>query len=234
MDQLQEKYILKALKELYTNFPNGKIIHDDCPDFIIDVDNKTIGIEITQIFIDSHLDTGLNEKRKESLRCKLGDGLCEKLESIVPFKFLLSIDYSLKDFSNNKISPIISVCADYLRQLNFSSENVVSIDIDNFGQLPEEIDSLNLFKFPSLSKSSYVETAGGCVPNLTNQYLQIALDKKNAALKKYKFCDEYWLLIEEGTYHSDSFDAIELGEIHTDFEKVSLYRHSRKEIITLK
>ncbi len=79
-----------------------------------------MGIEITQIFIDNYSKTGLNEKRKESLRSKLGNGLCEKLESIVPFKFLLSIDYSKKDFSSNKISQIISICENYVRAcLNF-------------------------------------------------------------------------------------------------------------------
>lgn len=234
MNRSQEEYIFKAFKELYTDFPEGKYIRGEQPDYIIHTSGKTIGVEITQIFIDSYTDSSSNEKRKESLHSMVGHTLCQKLIPIVPFKFLLSIDYSKNNFSKFDINIITSACEIYFKQIQFSIQDYTPIDINNFGQLPKEIDSINLFRYPSLKDSSFVESAGGITPNLTSQHLQAILDKKDKSLKKYKPCNEHWLLIEEGTFYADSFDDIVVDQIKTDFKKIFLYRHSKKEIIELK
>src|SRR5699024_8448256 len=109
-----------------------------------------------------------------------------------------------------------------------------SLDFDNIGQLPKYIKNINLFYYPSLQESFFSHTAYGVLPNLTLRHLQIILDKKHKALRKYKQCDEHWLLIEEGTFLSDSFGRILVEEFNTDFHRVFLYRHAKNEIVQLK
>lgn len=234
MSPLQEEFLFNAFKKLYSGFPSGQHVHDNEPDYIIYSNTKTIGVELTQIFIDNYIDASVNEKRKESLRSLLGNSLCEKLDQIILFKFVLSIDFSKKDFSTNKIAGIVSACETYFISIKFPTQEFTSIDIDNFGQLPDEIESINFFKYPSLKKSFFSESAGGVLPELTLQHLQAILNKKEKALKKYKICNEQWLLIEEGTFLSDSFGDVLVQEFFTDFNKVFLYRHAKGELVQLK
>lgn len=234
MSDSEEEYIFNAFKRLYPDFPSGQYIHADRPDYIISSANRTIGVEITQIFIDNYLNESINEKRKETLRGLLGDSLCEKLDLIVPFRFVLSIDFGTKNFSRNEINKIVSGCETYFKSIQFPTQDLKSIDFENFGQLPEEINSINFFKYPSLKKSVFSEHAGGILPDLTQQHLQVILDKKEKSLKKYKACDEYWLLIKEGTFLSDSFGNISVDSVNTTFDKVFLYRNAKGEFIQLK
>ena len=45
-----EFYHLKNFKDAYPLFPNGKIIKNEKPDFLIKNDNKIIGIEHTVLY----------------------------------------------------------------------------------------------------------------------------------------------------------------------------------------
>lgn len=234
MSPAQEKYIFESFKELYKDFPEGTINQSDKPDYIIALPNKTIGVEITQVLIDNDIDSRLNEKRRESLKRQLGQVLCSKLEAIVTFKYLLSVDFSDTDFASNEINQIVKACETCIHGLQFPEHDVTSVDITNYGQLPAAIDNLNFYYYPKLKESFYVETAGGAVPNLTTKHLQIILNKKESSLKNYQLCDEYWLLIEEGTFKSDSFDAVEVDDLITTFTKIFIYRHSNNEIVQVK
>ena len=233
MTRSQEEYVFNTFKELYHDFPHGDCLRGEQPDFVINTGGKIIGVEITQIFIDNYLDESINEKRKENLQFKFGVSLCKKLSFIIPFKFVLSIDFSSKDFSINEIDRIIINCDKYFNSLQFLELNP-PLYIENFGQLPEEIEGIDLFTSPSLKKSFYSESAAGVIPDLTLQHLKIILNKKEKALMKYRNCDEHWLLIEEGTFLADSFGDILIEEFSTKFHKVFLYRHAKKQLIQLK
>ena len=234
MTRSHEEYVFKAFKELYHDFPVGEYIRDEQPDFVIKTGNKLIGVEITQVFIDNYLNTSLNKKRKENLHKLFGENLCKKLSLIIPYKFVLSIDFSKeKDFSTNQIDCITLACDKYFRSFHYTAEST-SLIIENSGQLPEEIGIIELYKFPSLRKSFYSESAAGIIPDLTMQHLNVILNKKDKALKNYRRCDEHWLLIEEGTFIADSFGDVLIDKFSTDFHKVFLYRHSMRELIQLK
>ena len=230
----REKYVFESFKELYNDFPEGVIIPGEKPDYLINSNDRIIGVEITQVFIDNFIGSELNEKRKENIRSMLGDLLCNKIKTVVPYKFVLDIEFSNKDFSTNHIERIALACEEYIRLIEFPKEIIESFDIENYGQLPDEIININLLYFPSLDKSFFSEISGGVVPNLAQRHLKCILDKKEAALKNYRFCHEYWLLIKEGTFYSDSFNKIDIEEIETTFEKIFIYRHSQRKVVQLK
>ena len=153
------------------------------------------------------------------------------MKYIIPFLALLIT--SANAFSQNEIDGIVLNCVNYLRTVQFPKE-FVSIDVDNFGQLPDEIDSINFFHYPSLQTPFFSQSASGVMPDLTLQHLQVILNKKHEALMQYRHCHEHWLLIEEGTFLSDSFGDISIEDFETDFQKVFLYRHAKGEIVELK
>lgn len=234
MKATQEEFYYKQFQKHYSEFPLGKSIQGDKPDYVLHCSDKTIGIEITQVFIDNQYEIKSKEKEKESLQNELGNILCSKFESIMDFKFVLTIQFSKETLSKKNFKSIISVCETYLKTLNFSEIEGDIFEVFNWGFLPKEIDTLQFCKFPSLEQSIFSEIAGGIVPNLTTNYLAPILNKKNNLLEQYQPCDEFWLLIIEGTSYSDGFDQIQIDEFQTKFNKVFLYRHFKKQVIELK
>lgn len=234
MNRSQEENILNAFKNLYSEFPPGACIHGEQPDYVIISNNRSIGIEITQIFIDNHLDSVFNLKRTENLQRQLGENLCTELSKFLPFKFILLIDFSTVKFSTNKISKITSDCIAYLKDLRLTGKESYQIEIDNHGQMLDEIESIRLCQYHNMLESSYSEIAGDVLPLLTMKNLKAVLEKKEQALNKYRECHEHWLLIAEGNYRSDSYSDVSVGVVATTFDKVFLYRHAHGEILVLK
>lgn len=234
MTQSEEDYYFNAFKDLYCKLPIGEYIRCEQPDYIIKTADKVIGVEITQVFTDNYIDKNNNKKRTEVLRRMLGQRLCERMAKIVPYNFVLSIDFSSKIFSQSEIDKIVRNCIRYLTGIPFV-KNHRPIDVFNFGDLPNEIDKMNIFYYPSLKKPFFSETDSGILPDLSPQHLQVVLDKKHKALKKYRQCDEHWLLlIVLETYLSDSFGDISIPQFETEFQRVFLYRYAKKKIVELK
>jgi hypothetical protein len=234
MNNAEEKYWFEKFKESYKGFPNGNIIHCDKPDFIIQSDRKAIGVEVTQIFKDNTIHSSLNAKRKESLNSMLGNALCDKLQLLIPRGFCLDIYWSKKGFSNCDIHRITEACVRQIKQLQYPTENYVSFDIVNNGQLPEEIMDISFMNFHHLDKPFFVISNSGIVGTLTTEHLKVVLDKKEKALKNYTDCSKFWLLIIEGSFLSDSFSEVNVQLPATTFSKVLIYRVAEKQVVQLK
>lgn len=52
MSTKSEIYVFDYFKEAYQDFPEGEVIYQDKPDYLIKADTKLIGIEITEAVID--------------------------------------------------------------------------------------------------------------------------------------------------------------------------------------
>jgi hypothetical protein len=234
MNNAEEKYWFEKFKESFKDFPDGHIIHRDKPDFIIQLDNKTIGVELTQIFKDNTVDSSLNEKRKESLRSMVGNTLCDKVQSLIPCGVCLDINWSKKDFSKGDIDKITDACVKQIKQLQYPTENYVSFDIVNNGQLPEEIIDISIMNFHHLDKPYFVNSNSGVISRVTTEHLKVVLDKKEKAVKNYTNCSEFWLLIIEGSFLSDSFNKVDVQLSTTTFSKVLINRMAEKQVVQLK
>jgi hypothetical protein len=228
-----EKFVFDCFRNSYTDFLNGELIHDDKPDFIIKLNEKIIGVEVTQIFVDNLINNSSKIKEKEVLQGFLGDRLCEKVSLFIPFKFVLSIDFSDRIFYKNDIDRIVHSSEKYLKQIKFSEQSFTQ-SIENLGQLPDEIDYLYFIRNDKLNFSRYCYSDGAILPTLRLQNLKAILQDKEEALKGYKKCDEYWLLIEEGAFPSDSFGDISIKKFQTIYDKVFLYRKAHAQTIRLK
>lgn len=96
-------------------------------------------------------------------------------------------------------------------------------------------DKIDNKREPGFSKFTSIESNGGTVPNLKAEHLRAILDKKEVQKKSFIECDEYWLLIREGSFFADSFDDIEVTNLpDTSFDKVLLFRQSENIILELK
>lgn len=235
MNSDEEKSLLDSFKNLYPDFPQGHVIHDDAPDFTVTNNEYVIGIELTEIFQDLDQNKCSKLKENESLHNKIGNHLAQKLREFTDFDFHVTIGFESSFRVKKKIDELIRelliACAPELHQLKEKRH----FQISNYKILPEGIQTVGLWYSPKFTYTTYLDAEGGMVSNFTDRHLSRIIEEKEKAIKKYKPCTEQWLLIKEGNFYAGSLDEIEVkNEITTSFDSIFLYRVNRKEIIKLK
>ncbi|CAA7196801.1 hypothetical protein [Chryseobacterium potabilaquae] len=239
----EEKQIFESFQKAYDDFPIGKCCPFEGPDYLIYTAEKKIGIEITEIIFNNNPSNRKTTKETESLYNRIGNLLCEKLDEILNFKFILSINFNSDDFTNKQkpkiskktISKIVETTINYFKEIKWP-DDCTNKDFDDWKRLPPQINNINIYKqFIEEEPSYYDESTGGALPSLTLEYLKSTLENKEKCLKKYSQCDEYWLLLfERGSSLSTSFKSIETFEVATTFDKVFIYRNSKDRVFKLK
>lgn len=230
-----EYWLLSNFKEAYVQFPIGEVIPGESPDFLIRTDSKLVGIEIAKIFKD---DTGSGSllRLRESLHREIGRKIIEKTKLYTDKPFALNIHFNERiKVDKQRKNEIITEC---LSEILFVVLNHDAGDfrIINNGQLPSELIEISInIDTVHWDESHYVETTGGVIGVLNENHLQPILERHHEALTKYRPCDEYWLVIEEGSFGADSFGDVGIvTPMDSLFDKVFLYRISKHEAICLK
>ena len=236
--QWTEKYALDIFKEVYPEFPSGTIIHSDRPDFTVVNGNNVVGIDIMEVYQDSHLSNSSKLKQKESVKNEFEKDLIKAIEKYTQKSFVLSIEFSrCHTISNFKKGAIIQDClAPCLEFIWNQDEGDLRIENhpDNRYNLPDEIDSIFILLVKH-DTSSNSNSQGGTVSNLEYKHIEPKLLKHEGAISGYKPCHEYWLLIREGNYYAGTFSAIDIPTpIQTRFDKVFIIRTSKREYVQLK
>jgi hypothetical protein len=237
MNEVEEKSILNRFKSNFSAFPEGEIEQSDQPDFIVNGSRK-IGIEITQIFQDQENLEGSILRKTETYQRLLLEDIIEVLRERKSRICLLDISLNHLNITPSLKPKILAIncaneiCRNIPEDADFSN---YTLTIQNEGQLPDFIYDLTMWFSSSLTDFEYVESSGGVGMTLTNKKLQFVLNKKEKLLKTYKECDEYWLIIKEGSSLADYFPAIDVdkSQIQTSFDQVFLIRQSGPEIIKL-
>lgn len=230
-----EKIIFEEFRTLHAEFPNGDYQQTDRPDFIIKSESNKIGVEITEVFQDSHLGHSKYQQRS-SVRHLITKKLIEKLQEIVPFTFHVSIHFSdhipiRKNKEQELIDNLFNCCSKPLREL----KNYQSMVIEDYFILPDTVDFIRINRYDGLDESFDEKPDGGVVSNLEYKHLKPILQKKDSKLDDYQKCDEYWLLIREGNYYAGTFKELNLElPVQSKFDKVYLFRTNENSIIELK
>src|SRR5680860_355839 len=93
MKNVNEKLIMDKFKAIYAGFPKGKIQKSEKPDFLVHSGDKRVGIEITEVFQDSHKGQS-NYQQLSSDRHEFTKQLIQELQKFVDFTFHISIHFS--------------------------------------------------------------------------------------------------------------------------------------------
>lgn len=236
----QERFIMENFKECYNGFPNGILIQDEMPDFTITDGNIIIGIEVAEVFQDSHLDTGSRLKRLESTEDKFEKSLLEILQKRGKKKIALGVSFSNHHtFTMKQINNLVEECLPHCLEFIWNHEkgNIRIINHPSVFRfpLPKEVNSIHIDILEPHIPSWNSNTQGGTVSNLELQHILPTLTKHQKAKAKYKPCTEYWMLIREGNYHAGSFQEVVIEiPIESEFDKVFIIRTREQKVIELK
>lgn len=236
MNKAEENSILLKFKEAYKYFPEGIINQPDKPDFVVNGE-KIIGIEITQVFKDQKPSSGSLIMAKGSFLKNLHDNLLSKLEEADFPNCIFSIHIKNEIYSNKLDAREISTYCfeDFISNKYVLNGNKIYQFI-NTGELPEIVEGYTISIFDGVPKIDYILTGSAIGLPLKNEDIQFILDKKENLKKSYSFCNEYWLVIKEGSGEADYFgiSTIENSMLKTSFDKVFLLRQRNSELIELK
>jgi hypothetical protein len=232
----RERWIMDLFIESYKKENISIIKEQEAPDFIINLEGKEIGVELTEVFQDSHLGTS-KMKQESSDGAQFTEDLIALIQRNIPFTFSIGIHFNknlpIKKSKKQKIlKELEGICVPAMINL----QDHEHLELENYyDSLPNEIDDIHVYRFDGMNESIDSRPEGGTVSRLTMSHLKTVLTNKESKLSSYQVCDQQWLLIREGNYYSGSFSDVEIDlPIDTLFDKVFLFRTRTKEIIELK
>lgn len=199
----EERKSIQKLKNKLIDFPQGEIIEDEKPDFLIKTKNKTVGIEVTRIFKNTNEDdiTSLADDYAMIEIVEKAKQICET-NSIIPLEVSIQF-YNHKNFHRINKIPIIIALAN-LVALNVPNQNgliEITNDFKNSNLIPEVIHSITIANF-NLNVHHWDAPTFGWVQETFDKELQKTIFRKNEKLKNYlRKCDECWLLIDAPGIH---------------------------------
>ncbi len=238
----EEEWIFNLFNDNYSRFPDSIVTHMDKPDFWIQNEQWSVGIELTKVFQDSNSSIfGSKLKEGESLHEQIAKNVQNLLTEKYP-KIPLWIDLHFKTYNidpsrfQKLMASIVDTIEEYIDAIDLSKK-FDHFTISDYRILPKELYDINIL-FQEKSESTYVYgSGGGGVPDATYELFASVVNKKDRLIESYRNFSEYWLLIAEGmtfTSYLDQCEELLLSDYNTVFSKVFLVRLLNQEVVQLK
>lgn len=205
-DKIEEKYYLDLFKKIYSDFPQGEIEPCERPDFIINNQDKTIGIELTIIYQDNH--SSITFPTQDSI----ANDIIERIKYLLKrnnynnyeIHLILTIDRNLtkkeRDTIANKVYRLI--------EAKIIASNVPTEIVNDFEDLeifPEEVSRISVYKLPNLQSPSVLDAKVGWMQYNMIDLLQETINRKSNKVNHYLNCNQLWLLIHTVSKSSGTF-----------------------------
>jgi len=225
--KIKEKIYLEEIKRHFSDFPEGEVIAQESPDFVILSDSGKIGIELVE-FIRGQNQGGQNLRKIEQDR--------EKILKIAQSKFE----------SRNQVPLYVNTFWTFRKPLNRKEIDLLANSLVEIieEQMPKEIHghvmigyeylmNTNLYGYchsiwcyRQTEKSRWVFPEAGFV-GLSTEEIDNLIERKTKKLPGYsKNCDKVWLIIVcEGNHISSIVDPdyVITQKFETKFDKLLLY-----------
>ena len=223
---------------------SGRVIEErEAPDFILEIEGKTVGLEVTEVFIRDD-GSPLGPKAKESVVARIVEGARRLYEEAGGKPLHVSLGFSsstyIQTVNRNQTAAAV---ANFLLELDPPVDELVKWKPsykDN--ALPPCITFMHILAVPSETMAHWHAPQAGWVAPLSEQVLQTCVDEKAAKLTKYRSAaPEIWLLLAvEGRAPSQFFDRrpdIRPDAIRSPFDRtylLSLIEGTVQEVGVLK
>lgn len=211
----------------------------EAPDFIVRFEGRTIGVEITRLFIGHTTPRDLKQAQ-ESISTSIVARAQQLYQASGARPVHLTVCFAprrdLRKMNRNSTAEALFTFVRSLNLLVGQRAEWRPEELD--GPLPVEISYINALGVPSFEMAHWSVARAGWAAPLTTDALQVRVDEKSQRLSAYqKAIDENWLIIvAEGTkpsglfYLDSHFDA---SNILSSFSRTFFYSYSNKEVIEL-
>ncbi len=251
----RELFQLQLFKECFSSIAVAEIsiIENDLPDGMIQVGDKKISVELTQIFWDEDAD-GVNKKAQENLADIIMDLAEMKYQryNLPPLQVNVSFvdKYGLNKNDNNKrlYSTDKEALSDYIVEKvikHLPASNEAFIEIPEYNNnweriLDPKIHRIYISRFPELTENCWAVSGAGVIPFITVEKINEIIQKKSNRLVSYKnLYNKAWLVIIEdwnglsGYFNFRNAEELLKKDFKSDFDRIFILRSRRKELIEL-
>ncbi len=235
-----ERRYLDQVSDLVAGFPQGAIDEREQPDFLVNITDRVIGIEITELH-RAHDNQPVSMQGREAVR----NQIVQRAKALYECEGAPPIDccVQLKDVSYRRtdIEPLAAKIA-ALAKRNIPPEGTLAKceqhDWVNREYFPEEVDYIRVALFDGLTESFFCTAGSTWAETLTPEHVRAAIETKGGKIDEYLLqCAEVWLVIviDSATMSTwfNCVDQIKKTVFKTRFARVIVLRNFGGEVIEL-
>jgi hypothetical protein len=244
----RERFLLDRFLE-HQGIKPTRIVPEESPDFLIDLEGRTVGIELTELFIRRNKSEVHPELAEKSLLKRIesnADRIMSRAREIYVGArnppVLSTIDISDQiTLDKKKGDKIAGLIADQIQSMSLQNSHAVkwsSIEEEN-----EEHPLLGLVNFIHTVRvperfAHWTVVKAGLVATLTPEYLQVEIEKKAKKINTYrKKAEEIWLLIvADLTQLSQKFSVptgFAICSVSSPFTRTFYYSYPLEDVLDL-
>ena len=207
----QEETYLRRFRENFADFPEGTILPNEHPDFLVEASRGRVGVELTEYHVREPSEgrgspTRAREGTEDEVLRKAAEQYRSNGLSPVVVNVLWHPHQAL---GRRRISKLATDLADLVQE-NLPEPNQ-SVTIRERHQragrsLPQEVASLTIIRRESIAKGSWTSVRSAFVPTIEPPELQEILRNKESKVPSYRrHCREAWLLIVARGFEPSTF-----------------------------
>lgn len=242
MDKTLEYTHVMHFRDIFPDFPDGKVCEGETPDFIVHYKDspKTIGIEHTQIFKPNH-----TNKTTLKAQDELGKKIAQRARSlyfenhnlplIVTISPMPDIEIKMSD-----LEKIAEKVVNVIESTNIKVGEPICLQPSgsNSDIFPKEIGRLYFFTFKDQKDDLWKWNGSGWSFELNPELIQDEIGKKEKKLAIYKSkCETEWLLLVVADSRNPSFlditDSILKHTYKTEFDRVFIFWNESRSFVEL-
>ena len=231
----QEETYLRRFRENFLGFPEGAILPNEHPDFLVQTSLGRVGIELTEYHVrESGKSRGSQMRAEEATEDLVLRRAAEQYRSKGPPLVAVRVTWHPHEaFGRRRTAELAADLADLMREHLPEPNHSVTIlrRCHPAGRyLPEEVASLYILRRQSISKSSWTPMRTAFVPTIVPPDLQEIPRKKEAKVPSYRRqCREVWLLVVARGLEPSTFGGVGqevVGhQFESGFDRIFLLHH---------
>jgi len=237
-----EILLLNYFRECYNDFPKGRIVPSESPDFIVRSKlRKNIGIELTRLHPVMPI-SSLTDSDNSALKYELIEEVRELFERSSGLKLFVKILFSeKKKIGMERQLSVAALLANQVRKaVGHKNKSSYFHHTINSKELPEGLETVLLVHHPAMRESFWEEVNDtGVSDNVFNDLHRIIQNKDGKMyLYRKQHLNEYWLVITTdclmNTKHSNVANHIFKADFHSEFNRVLLFDLIKSKVFEIK
>jgi hypothetical protein len=201
LQKAMERAYLQRFRENFADFPEGAILPNEHPDFLVETRRGHVGIELIEYHVQEPDEgRGSTTRAREGTEDKVLRMAAEQYRSKSLPPVVVSVLWHPHQALDSRRIPELAIdLADLVQENLPEAGRSVTIRDRHHPlrrSLPQEVASLTVVRRNSISKGSWTPVRAAFVPTITPPDLQrIMLSKEAKAPSYLQHCREVWLLI---------------------------------------
>jgi len=209
----------------------------ESPDFVVCIDGRIVGVEVTQLFI-THGANGRLPQAQESISDRIVLRARETYEACGGPPAHVSVLFASRELRQIDRNNIAAQLASLVRGMNLTEWKRVDWRPECPESLGGAISLVHALGVPSREMAHWTAARAGWVAPLTADALQLRVDEKAKRLAEYRSdVGENWLLIfADGMKPSQLFEVpldFQAENVSSPFERTYFYAHPDRAVVEL-